>query len=436
MSMKVNLSSLTRENERVAVAISGGADSVALLHYILNSKDLYHIEVKAINVEHGIRGVQSKKDSEFVEKLCIDLGVELIKYEVDCPAYANEHKLTLEQAARILRYNCFYDAINSGKCDKIATAHHLLDNAESILFNLFRGTGLKGLTGIEENFNDKIIRPFLEVEKSEILGYIKEHNLYFVTDASNFDDEFTRNHIRLNVMPEIKKSFPEVEKSITRFSKIAKVENDFIEEQAQKSLTIEDDYAEIKLPIHPALLGRCAIKAMQALGTTKDWEKVHVDALEMLSTLKNGAKFNLKNGIIAIKEYEKLVLYREKDKFEKEIPFSLGSRFFNGFNLEIKEVENKVNLKDGFFADLDKIPTTAVLRTKRDGDKITKFGGGTKKLSDYLTDKKIPLRLRDNLIMLADGKQILAIFGVAISEKIKVDENTKTIISFIQKDNK
>lgn len=436
MNMKVNLAGLTKSNETIAVALSGGADSVALLHYILNSCELYQIKVNAINIEHGIRGEDSKNDTAFVEKLCKDLDIELIKYTVDCPSFAKENKMTLEQAGRVLRYNCFYDAINSGKCDKVATAHHLSDNAESVLFNLFRGTGLKGVCGIEENYCDKIIRPFLNVSKSEITEYINAHNLSFVTDASNFDDDYTRNYIRLNVMPEIKKAFPEAEKSITRFSKIAKVENDYMDEQAQKSLTIEEDYAEIKLPIHPALLGRCAIKAMQALGTTKDWEKVHIDALEMLSTLKNGVKFNLKNGIIAIKEYEKIVLFREKDKFEKEIPFSLGAKFFNGFNLEIKKVESSVNLKDGFFADASKIPPSAVLRTKRDGDKITKFGGGTKKLSDYLTDKKVPLRLRNNLVVLADGKDILAIFGVAISDKIKVDENTKTIISFIQKDNK
>lgn len=431
--MKVNLSNLTSANETIAIALSGGADSVALLHYMLSCSQLYQFKVKAINVEHGIRGEESKKDSEFVCALCKEMGVELLTYQVDCPTYAKEHKLTLEQAGRILRYNCFYDAINQKKCDKVATAHHLSDNAESVLFNLFRGTGLKGVVGIEENYCDKIIRPFLEVEKTEILEYVKTHNLSYVTDLTNFDDEFTRNYIRLNIMPEIKKAFPEAEKSIARFSKIVKLENDYIEEQAKAHLQISEDYAQIKLPCPPVLLGRCAIKAMQALGTTKDWEKVHIDALEMLSTLKNGVKFNLKNGIIAIKEYDKLVLYREKDKFTKEFPFSLGERFFNGFNLEIKKVEKPLNLKDGFFADLDKIPQTALLRTKRDGDKITKFGGGTKKLNDYLTDKKVPLRIRDNLILLADKNEVLVIFGVAISDKIKVDDNTKRIITFINK---
>ena len=117
--MKVNLANLTKSNETVAVALSGGADSVALLHYILNSCELYQIKVNAINIEHGIRGEDSKKDTAFVEKLCKDLGVELIKYTVDCPSFAKENKMTLEQAGRVLRYNCFYDIVRIASVQKL-----------------------------------------------------------------------------------------------------------------------------------------------------------------------------------------------------------------------------------------------------------------------------------------------------------------------------
>jgi tRNA(Ile)-lysidine synthase len=430
--MQVNLDTLLGKNETIAIALSGGADSVALLHYMLSVSKLYPVKIIALNVEHGIRGEASKSDTEFVAELCKKLNVELLRYEVDSPAYAKEQKLTLEQAARALRYNCFYDAINSGKCDKVATAHHLSDNAESILLNLFRGTGLKGVTGIEQNFENKIIRPFLNVEKNEITDYINKNGLSFVTDQSNFDDEFTRNHIRLNVMTEIKKSFPEVEKSISRFSQIAKLENDYIEEQAKNALNIKTDSVQISLPLHPALIARCAIMAMQALGTEKDWEKAHVDSIQALSRSANGTKIDLKNNLSAIKEYDEIVIYKNKSKFEQQIPFALGSVQFNGLKLEISLIKKQISLSDGLFADADKIPDSAVIRTKRDGDKFTKFGGGTKKLNDYLTDKKVPLRLRDNLAIIANGNDILAIFGLAISDKIKVDENTKNIIAFNQ----
>lgn len=430
--MQVNLAKLLTPNETVAVAISGGADSVALLHYMLSARKLYGINVIALNVEHGIRGDDSKKDTEFVSKLCKKLNIELLRYEVDSPAYAKTHKLTLEQAARALRYDCFYDAINTGKCHKVATAHHLSDNAESVLFNLFRGTGLKGVTGIEENFNEKIIRPFLKVEKAEIEQYIKQNDLTFVTDQSNFDDSYTRNHIRLKVIKEIKKSFPEVEKSISRFCEIAKVENDYLEEQAAKAISIENDCAKISLPLHPALISRCAVSAMQALGIKKDWEKAHVDGIIDLSRAANGTKINLKNNLIAIKEYDFIAIYKNDEKNDEQTPFTLGSVQFNGLTLTIKKREDTVSLKDGFFIDADKIPPNAIIRTKRDGDKFTKFGGGTKKLNDYLTDKKVPLRLRDNLAVIADGNEILAIFDLAVSNKVKVDDNTKTILELIQ----
>ena len=429
--MQVNLEKLLKPNETIAVALSGGADSVALLHYLLSVKNLYSVKIIALNVEHGIRGQASENDTQFVIELCEQLNVPLLQYKVDCPTYAKEQKLTLEQSARVLRYNCFYDAINKGKCNKIATAHHALDNAESVLFNLFRGTGLNGITGIEENFEQKIIRPFLHVDKAQINEYVQKNNLAFVTDQTNFDDGFTRNHIRLNVIKEIKKCFPEVEKSISRFCTIAKAENDYIEEQALKSLNIFDNHVEIALPLHGALIARCTIKAMQILGTEKDWEKAHVDAVQVLVNSANGTKINLKNNVCAVKEYDKIVIYKTQSKINEEIPFTLGSVQFNDLTLEIKPVEKQVSLKDGFYADADKIPKTAIIRTKRDGDKFTKFGGGTKKLNDYLTDKKIPLRIRDNLAVIADDNDILAIFGLAISDKIKVDENTKNIISLI-----
>ena len=427
--MQVNLKKLLNPNETIAVALSGGADSVALLHYLLSVKDLYSVNIVALNVEHGIRGIASKHDTQFVIELCKQLNVPLLQYEVDSPTYAKEQKLTLEQAARALRYDCFFDAINSNKCNKVATAHHSLDNVESVLFNLFRGTGINGVTGIEENFEQKIIRPFLCVDKAQINDYVTKNNLAYVTDQSNFDDSFTRNHIRLNVINEIKKSFPEVEKSVSRFCTIAKIENDYMDKQAQSALKLSANHAEITLPLHPALISRCAIKAMQALGTVKDWEKVHVDAINSLVLSANGTKINLKNNLIAVKEYDKITIYKNQPKTEKETPFTLGCVQFNGVTLSVSKVDNVNSLKDGLYADADKIPKSAIIRTKRDGDKFTKFGGGTKKLNDYLTDKKIPLRIRDNLLVIADGNDILAIFDLAISDKIKVDENTENIIS-------
>ena len=426
--MQVDLSIFIKPNQTVAVAVSGGSDSMALLNYMLSSAKKYHFSVVAINVEHGIRGESSKNDSNFVKDYCAKAGVPLFCYEVDSLKKAKDEKLSIEQSARALRYECFYDAITSGKCDLVATAHHQSDNAETILFNLFRGTGLSGVTGIAKNLDGKIIRPFLGVKKSEITEYIRKNAIPFVKDETNDCDDYTRNSIRHNVIPKILEIFPEAESSISRFAKIAELENDFIEQTVTTATKFFDERVEIALPQHPAIISRAVIIALRHLGVEKDWEKAHIDQAIKLLGQKNGDKVDLKDGVKIIKEYDKLVLYRENKSETPEIPFSIGEHLFSGQPIKIEIVNSAKNLKDGFFADANKIPKTAVIRTKKDGDVFTKFGGGTKKLCDYLTDKKIPQRVRNCLPLLADGKVILAVFGVSVSEKIKVDDNTKTII--------
>ena len=425
--MQISLEKFISKNETVAVALSGGGDSMALLHYMQSNAEKYHFSVIAINVEHGIRGESSISDTNFVISYCKDNNIPLLTYSVDCVGFSQKHKLSLEQAGRILRYQIFNQAINEGKCDKVATAHHLQDNVESVLFNLFRGTGLKGLSGIDEQFENKIVRPLLNVSKKEIEDYLKEFNIPHVVDQTNFDDKYTRNAIRLNILPEIEKVFPEVQNSISRFSEIAKLENDYMHSETLKAMRFFDDKVEINLPIHTALLSRATVLALKHLGVEKDWEKAHIDSIINLSVLQNSKRVDLKNGVIAVKEYDKICFYKGAVKTDLTIPFALGETLFLGKKLVIKE-SKPTDLKKGLYLDLDKVPKNAVIRTRKDADKFTKFGGGTKSLNDYLTDKKVPLLERDTLPVLAVENEILAIFGIAISDKVKVDENTKTII--------
>ena len=426
--MKLNFDKFIKPNQTVAVALSGGCDSMALLHYMLFCQKKFPFNVIALNVEHGIRGEKSIFDTEFVKSYCAKNNIPLVCYSVDSLKHAKEKKLSIEQSARELRYKCFYDAIESGKCDLVATAHHQSDNVETILFNLFRGTGLNGVCGIPEILNGKIIRPLLNVSKEKIERYIKENSIPFVTDETNLSNDYTRNSIRHKIVPEIVKLFPEAENCISRFSEIAKVENDYLENVTKTVLNATESTVEIKLPCEKAILSRAVISALKILGVEKDWEKTYADSTRVLAEGKNGASVDLKGGIRVIKEYDKLVFYKENELENKELPFDIGSFSLAKKEISIAKVNKPENLFDGFYADLNKIPKTTVIRTKRNGDVFTKFGGGTKKLSDYLTDKKIPLRTRSQIPVLADGNDVLAIFGVAISEKIRVDENTETII--------
>ncbi len=431
--MFVNLSGLIAPNQKIAVALSGGADSMALIHYLNTNAKSLGIAVVAINVEHGIRGESSIRDSAFVVDYCAKNAIPLKTYAVDCPTESKAQKLSLEQVARKLRYQCFYDAIESGFCDKVATAHHLDDNFESVLFNLLRGSGTKGLVGIEPNFKNKIIRPFLSVSKQEILDYVNENALPFVTDATNFDENYTRNNLRLNVIPQIKKVFPEALKSINRYTEIARIEDEYLDELASNQLSCEGGLICLTLPCPQAIFNRACIIAMQRLGITKDWEKAHIDGVFSLCEKQTGASCNLPNEVVAVKEYENIVFYKPKPQVDLALPFAIGDFNFNGKAISINKVDKGVDLKSGLFVDFDKIPQTAVVRNFRAKDEFTKFGGGTKSLGDYFTDLKTPVRERAFVPLLADGNKVLAIFGMAISDHVKVDKNTESVVQLILK---
>lgn len=411
----------------VAVALSGGSDSMALLHSLIAVQKQNNVKIVALNIEHGIRGQSSLNDSAFVKEYCDTHGIPLIQYSVDSLKYAKTNKLSVEQSARILRYECFFDAIKQGKCDMVATAHHSLDNLESVLFNLFRGTGLKGIAGINQSYENKIIRPFINVTKAEIDEYVKENGIPFVIDETNLSDDYTRNYIRHNVIPSIKKIFPDVEKSVSRLAQIVSVDNEYIEKESQKLIAVDGSKVIISRG-ERAVLSRAIIQALNLIGVKKDWEKTHIDSVISLFENQTSKSINLLGGVRAVKEYDKVVVYRPPKKDVGERPFSVGEIEFNGRLLKIEKVSvDEIDLKSGLYAAEEKIPARAVIRTRKRNDTFTKFGGGTKSLSDYLTDKKVSPTARDELPLLADGNRILAIFGIAVSNVVKADENTKEV---------
>lgn len=430
--MNVEFSDCLR-GKTVAVAVSGGADSMALLHFTLSVAEKYGFSVVALNVEHGIRGESSLRDTMFVQEYCAERKIPLIKYAVNAAKKAKDDKLSVEQAARVLRYECFTDAIESGKCDAVFTAHHSSDNLESVLFNLFRGTGIKGLTGIKD-FGGKIFRPFIKVSKAEIDEYIRANGIPFVTDETNLSDDYTRNFIRHNVIPEIKKFFPEAEKSVLRLSATLKDEDEFLDRQANAAVTVSKNAIYISLPLHRALLSRAVIAALKKLGVTRDYEKVHADDVCALCDKENGKSVDLPKGIKAVREYDRICFYRQKAVSGAEIPFAVGEFGLGENTVCILQVSAEdvagEKIKSGLFADADKIPAGAVIRFRKSGDKFTKFGGGTKSLSDFLTDRKIPLKDRKDLPIIAAGNDVLAVFSVAVSDKIKVDGKTRSVIKF------
>ena len=418
--------SLFNKKDIVAVALSGGKDSVCLLHLLITHALNLGITVKAINVEHGIRGASSLSDSQFVKDLCKKFNVELKTYSVNVPLFASQNGFSEEQAARILRYECFDNALIDGFCNKIATAHHSDDNAETVLFNLFRGSALSGVCGIKEiSENGKIIRPLLNCTREQIEEYVKQNNLPFVHDETNDLTNYSRNYIRKEIMPVIASRFNGAKKAINRFSSLASLDEKLLCNLAENlidgnSVTFTD---ELNLP----LFNRACLKVMQKLGITKDFESVHLTALYNLKHNQTGKRIELKKGVVAYKSRNKVVFEKQEETKASVYSITIPCKIETArYTVVLEKVDQMQG--DGLFFDKDKLPKNAVLRFRNTGDTITAFGGKTKTLKKFFNDKKIDARISKNMPIIAMENRVLAVCPIDISEDIKVDETTKDII--------
>lgn len=420
---KSYLSSLVPAGSVVAVAVSGGRDSVALLHFLKSVSAELSIEVRAVNVEHGIRGEESVRDSEFVKSLCKSWDIPLLSKSVDAPQLKKSEGLTTEEAARILRYEVFAEAISDGFATVVATAHHKSDDAETLLLRILRGTGLRGLTGISEKSNG-VVRPLLKTSSEEIDAYVSEHSLPFVTDSTNFSDEADRNFLRNVVLPLLKTRYPKVEDSLLRLSENAKEAEAFLDKCAPEP-KLDGESVLIEKTDDKVILRLAFEKAFRALGVYSDVEMRHYRLLENLFSAEVGKELDMPHGVRAVKERGAVRLYFPKELWSGELPFSEGVT-------ETPVGKATVFLKedgDKIYFDAGKIPAGSVFRTRRAGDFIKKFGGGQKSLQDFLTDKKIPAYLKDRILLVAKGNEVFAVCGVDVSRAVAVDDKTQRVLA-------
>ena len=410
----------------VGVALSGGRDSASLFHYLLANQERLGIKVVCVNVEHGLREI-SKVESQKIKEHCDKLGIPAKVYSVDVLSYANEHKKTIEQAARICRYQCFEDAVKSGFCDVIATAHNQGDDVETVLMRIFRGTGSRGLGGIIQS-RDYIIRPMLDTSREQIDKYCEQNGISYFDDETNDDEKYTRNFIRHSVLPLIKQRYPSVDEALLRLSRTSKIDEEYFEKiTADKVSLLSDGSVQIRCEdlAQSAIAYRVISNAFKMLGVYADIEERHTNLIKDLASKQNGTALDMPYFVQAVKEYEHIVLTRCEDKFTGEI-------LVQGQDMSVvigdKEYALKtVTKREGLCVDAQKLEG-AVIRTRRDGDIFKRFGGGTKSLGDYFTDIKYPVRKRDSAILIAKDNEVLAVFGVEISDKVKVTDNTKKIL--------
>lgn len=406
---------------KLAFAVSGGKDSMAMLSFAIQNLDKNKMFV--VTIHHNLRGEEGERDRDFVVNFCKKNNIECIVYEEQIKQFCKENGYTIEQGARIRRHKIFEEIVKSKKADRVVLAHHKDDQIESILMHIFRGCGLQGLCGMP--LDTKILlRPLIYTSSNDIKNYIDTNNIPFVQDSTNFELEYSRNKIRNVLVNEIEKIYPNFGENILRLSSISNEAINFINREAPKAYRDGDKvYLKIEDLIDQNIAtNQAIINAIEMLVTRVDLEKCHIDQVLSLIDMENGKSFNLPFNVVAVKEYDKIAFYLKKESQAPQINFSIGKHKFLNWTIDIS-MENNGGLR----ADFDKIKDS-IIRTRQSADSFKKFKGGRKSLGKYLTDIKVPLLQRDTLPIIAKDNEIYAVLTKEISDIVAVDEATKEVV--------
>ncbi len=412
---------LCKGARHITVALSGGADSVALLSVLLEIKDELGIQkVSAAHFNHKIRGEEAERDQEFVINLCESLGVELFLGSADVPQYARDNRLSVELAARQLRYD-FLDKLET---DLVATAHTASDNTETVIFNITRGTSLSGLCGIPPK-RGRYIRPIIYCTRADVEIYCKRKKLEFVTDSTNLCNDYTRNGIRHKIVPLLKQINPSIENAVTRMSDSVRENEDFINTVAQEQYDVLCDGDALRITdfkkLHPAVAKRVIEKYYAEYCGEAD--NFHIN--RVYEICMSGGRTSVANRLTAQAENGVLRFVNDGEK-PKNINFDVTiEQKNNDIFISCEKVHNLL-LKN--ILDCDKIVGKLVLRTRQSGDRIRlKNKNGTKTLKKLYCEYKIAAEYRDNLPVLCDDMGVVWIHKIGVAERCAADCNSKRI---------
>lgn len=411
----------------VLVGLSGGADSAALLHILKCLSEKYGFKVYAAHVNHCLRGSAADADEQFSKELAKELGIRFYSIHADVKGEAARLKTSEELAGRKIRYDFFERLMAEHDIEFTATAHHKNDNAETILMNFMRGSGIKGLCGIPYK-RGRIIRPLLDVSRKEIEEYCEKNGISYVTDATNNETVYTRNKIRHILIPEITKQFnPSFTDTITKNAAVIAVEEDFIESEtraAYKAIVKDNSVDTGELcRLHKAIALRVIRKITAELCGNEDVPASVTEAvLKLAEKNRTGASYDIARGVYARIEYGKLIISKKRpqcDEFcyeivpgEKTYIPELGYYVLAEYSGEYKKDANE------YFS----VPEGCKIsvRNRRSGDKFAPWGmTGTKKLKDFMIDLKIPKEQRSRIGILTVNDEIAWVIGHRRSKKFK-----------------
>ena len=446
----------------VVVGVSGGADSVALLRVLVsirdNCLDYQDLLIKVVHINHMIRGAEADRDENFVRDLCEKLRVDFKVYKKDIPQMASELHLTEEEAGRIYRYQCFEEeasAISETKTEvgsgehsevkldsekaRIAVAHNKDDLAETVLYNLVRGSSLLGLAGIKP-VRGRIIRPLLMTSRNEIEEYLKEIGQEFITDSTNLETEYARNKIRLSILPALREINEGASEHLVNIAMDATRLGDDVRKEVEteyKKLNLGEGDSENEKEVSIDIEGMKALSSLaqgelmlpameKVCGRRKDITREHLQQTISLGDMESGKSVNLPYGMIAERVYGRIIIRKNSEGLDED------SAVLGHLETESFDYDESISISKKEYTkmiDYDKINSALCLRLPQPEDYIViSAGGGTKKLSRFFTSEKVERSRRGSVPVVADGNEIVWIVGFRLSERYKVTSETRRVM--------
>lgn len=427
----------------VVAGLSGGADSVCLLHILKRLQGEYGFELSAVHIHHGIRGAEADKDALYCQRLCEEWEVPFKLYHYDIPTIARQEHLTEEEAGRIVRYRCFEE--NAGEGYRIAVAHHMNDQAETVLFNMCRGSGIRGIGGIQP-VRERIVRPLLSCTRADIEEYLADLGIVYCEDSTNRNDDYSRNVLRNIIIPSLvdKINSKSVENIALMAERSREVENYLEKLTGQKyrecvcyrNKMILLKRLEKEEHFMAERLLRRAVGEMNC--GLKDVGAVHIARLIKLIDSQNGSRCNIIQGLWAEKTREGILFYREDSLVQRKPvdikPPCVIKAWENAekFSFSIIEWTSEKKISNELYTkcfDYDKIKGSLQLRTWQSGDIIAYDDSGHHKtMKQYFVDTGVSRIDKDNTILLADGKNIMWIVGGRIGADYKISNSTRRVL--------
>lgn len=458
---------MLKKGDAVVVCVSGGVDSVVLLHALTGLAAEYKLSIIAAHLNHCLRYKESDRDEAFVKGIAEKLGVKFIGKRVDVRSFFKKGD-SLQDAARKMRYEFFEEAAKKHKADKIATGHNLDDQAETMVMRFLTGAGLRGLCGIPP-IRGKYIRPLIDITRQEIEKYAADKKLKFVKDSSNQSAKYLRNRIRLKLMPALIGYNPAIKNDMARLSRILGRDEDYLEDKAQdayKNVVMKRDKNVVSLSLNKLARLHDAIKARiffmateELLGSPKGFYSYHAEDFLMLllSSRSPNASINLPHSLAVYKEYDVVTIERgqksgvrsqKKDvSFEQELKINGKTAVISDCGLMIADFTTKMQLRRGgrpyaptpsssvAYFDYDKVvgkahPTIPLIaRNFRPGDKFAPLGmKGRKKVKELFQENKVAKRKRGLIPIVVSGDEIIWVVGIRQAGYGKVEPETKKIL--------